>query len=54
MFVFIHSLSSILAEKSSSKLRFDEKEFLKSSMSSQTWDRDVFGSKNFGSLAVQK
>lgn len=53
MFVFIHSFTPILAEKSSSKLYFYEKRIrwliservLKSGISSQTWDCDVLGCK---------
>lgn len=54
MFVFISSFTSVLAEKSSSKLRFYEKEFdkrmseivFKSIISSQMWDCGVLGCKN--------
>ena len=50
-FVFFHPLTSILAEKLSSKLRFFKntirlsisKRVLKSRLSSQTWDCDVLG-----------
>lgn len=61
MFVFIHSLASILAGKSSSKIRFDDKEFgnlyvckrvLKSSIPSQTWDGDVLGCKALGIIQL--
>ena len=52
MLVFIHPLTSILAEKLSSKLRFFEIEFdnqekmlKKSRISSQTWDCDILGCK---------